>query len=133
MGAIATWNDSVTYWTHTLFDSDRIGTPAYPANQSITGVLARLGLSDSVRTPFWLLLSVVVLALVILAMARALRSGETALALGLNAVLGLLVSPRVLVAPLGVVGAGDPRARGSSPTAAGVSPWRSRPWPASSS
>ncbi|MGW5146165.1 glycosyltransferase 87 family protein [Rhodococcus koreensis] len=93
VGAIATWNDSVTYWTQTLFDSDRIGTPAYPANQSITGVLARLGLSDGMRTPIWLLLSVAVLALVIVAMVRALRAGETALALGLNAVLGLLVSP----------------------------------------
>ncbi|RZL78641.1 MAG: DUF2029 domain-containing protein [Rhodococcus sp. (in: high G+C Gram-positive bacteria)] len=93
VGAIATWKDSVTYWTQTLFDSDRIGTPAYPANQSITGVLARLGVSDAARTPIWLLLSVVVLGLVVLAMVRALRSGETALALGLNAVLGLLVSP----------------------------------------
>jgi alpha-1,2-mannosyltransferase len=93
VGALATWKDSVTYWTQTLFDSDRIGTPAYPANQSITGVLARLGVSDAARTPIWLLLSVVVLALVMLAMVRALRAGEAALALGLNAVLGLLVSP----------------------------------------
>ncbi|TQC48220.1 DUF2029 domain-containing protein [Rhodococcus sp. WS4] len=93
VGAIATWKDSITYWTQTLFDSDRIGTPAYPANQSITGVLARLGVSDAARTPIWLLLSVVVFGLVVLAMVRALRSGETALALGLNAVLGLLVSP----------------------------------------
>ncbi|MCQ4119024.1 glycosyltransferase 87 family protein [Rhodococcus tibetensis] len=93
VGAIATWKDSVTYWTQTLFDSGRIGTPAYPANQSITGVLARFDASESLRTPIWLLLSLGVLALVIAAMLRTLRAGEAALALGLNAVLGLLVSP----------------------------------------
>ncbi|WP_070378830.1 glycosyltransferase 87 family protein [Rhodococcus sp. WMMA185] len=93
LGAMVTWRDSVTYWTQTLFDSHRIGTPAYPANQSITGVLARLGLSDSDRLPIWLLLCAAVLALTLIAMIRALESGQTALALGLNAILGLLVSP----------------------------------------
>ncbi|MDV7274566.1 MULTISPECIES: glycosyltransferase 87 family protein [Rhodococcus] len=93
VGAIATWSDSVTYWTRTLFDSGRIGTPAYPANQSITGVLARFDVSESLRTPIWLLLSLGVLAVAIVAMLRTLRAGEAALALGVNAVLGLLVSP----------------------------------------
>ncbi|MFZ2174232.1 MAG: glycosyltransferase 87 family protein [Rhodococcus sp. (in: high G+C Gram-positive bacteria)] len=93
LGALATWKDSVTYWTQTLFDSDRIGTPAYPANQSITGVLARLGVSEQMRTPIWLVLSVLVLMLALVAMFRAVRAGEPALTLGLTAVLGLLVSP----------------------------------------
>ncbi|MEV0948732.1 glycosyltransferase 87 family protein [Rhodococcus sp. NPDC049939] len=93
VGAIAAWRDSITYWTQALFDSHRIGAPAYPANQSITGVLARLGLSDPARTAIWLLLCAVVLTLTLVAMVRALRSGETTLALGLNAILGLLASP----------------------------------------
>lgn len=93
IGFFATWSDSVKYWTHTLLDSSRIGTPAYPANQSLTGMLARLGLSESIRTPVWMLLGLAVLALAAAAMIRAARAGESALALGLNAILGLLVSP----------------------------------------
>lgn len=93
VGFLAAWSDSTQYWTDTLLDSTRIGKPAYPANQSITGVLARLGLDPSLRTPLWLLLSLAVLVIAVVAMRRALSTGATALALGVNAVLGLLVSP----------------------------------------
>lgn len=93
LGFLATWSDSVTYWTSTLIDSDRIGKPAYPPNQSITGVLARLGLSDSVRSIVWILLSLLVLLLAMYAMRRAVRADQIALTLGINAMAGLLVSP----------------------------------------
>lgn len=93
IGFLATMSDSVEYWTHTLVDSDRIGKPAYPANQSITGVLARLGLDDSMRSILWIALSFGALALTALAMRKAFEADLTAIALGVNAVLGLLVSP----------------------------------------
>lgn len=93
IGFLAAWSDSRQYWTDTLLDSTRIGKPAYPANQSITGVLARLGLDPALRTPLWLLLSLVMLVIAVVAMRRALSTGATALALEVNAVLGLLVSP----------------------------------------
>lgn len=51
IGFALTWSDSVKYWTETIIDSDRIGGPGYPANQSITGVLARLGM-DELPVPF---------------------------------------------------------------------------------
>lgn len=93
IGFAATFSDSVTYWTVTLIDSDRIGNPAYPGNQSITGVLARLGLDESVRSATWIALSCCMLALAGVAMTRAFAADRTALALGVNALFGLLVSP----------------------------------------
>ncbi|WP_430333044.1 glycosyltransferase 87 family protein [Rhodococcus sp. ACT016] len=93
LGFVLTRADSWQYWTDTLFDSGRIGGPAYPANQSITGLLARLGLDPSLRTVLWLALSAAALALAAVAMHRAFAAGATALALSVNALLGLLVSP----------------------------------------
>ncbi len=93
LGFLLTREDSWQYWTDTLFDSGRIGGPAYPANQSITGVLARLGLDPSLRSVLWLALSAAVLVLAAVAMHRAFSAGATALALCVNALLGLLVSP----------------------------------------
>ncbi|MDJ0393064.1 glycosyltransferase 87 family protein [Rhodococcus sp. G-MC3] len=93
LGFVFTFSDSVTYWTDTLLDSDRIGTPAYPANQSITGVLARFGLADSTRSVLWIAASCCVLAVAVIAMRKAFASDHIALALGVNATLGLLISP----------------------------------------
>ncbi|OZD04516.1 hypothetical protein CH275_15060 [Rhodococcus sp. 06-235-1A] len=93
IGFALTWSDSVKYWTETIVDSDRIGGPAYPANQSITGVLARLGMDELPRSVLWLALSVVVLAVAAVAMRKAFAAGESALALTVNAMFGLLVSP----------------------------------------
>jgi alpha-1,2-mannosyltransferase len=92
IGFVLAFGDATKYWTEILPDSNRIGRPAYPANQSITGFLARLGVED-LRTPLWLLASVLVLAVTIVAMRRALKADEPALALCANALAGLLVSP----------------------------------------
>ncbi|WP_421958123.1 glycosyltransferase 87 family protein [Prescottella agglutinans] len=93
LGFVLTREDSWQYWTDTLFDSGRIGGPAYPANQSITGVLARLGMDPSLRSVLWLALSAAALVLAAVAMHRAFTAGATALALFVNGLLGLLVSP----------------------------------------
>lgn len=93
LGFAITFSDSLQYWTKTLVDSDRIGRPAYPANQSITGVLARLGMEDSIRSMVWIALSLVLLMLTFVAMRKAFAANQTALALGVNATFGLLVSP----------------------------------------
>ncbi|MGA9871361.1 MAG: glycosyltransferase 87 family protein [Rhodococcus sp. (in: high G+C Gram-positive bacteria)] len=93
LGFVITLSDSFTYWTDTLIDSDRIGRPAYPANQSITGVLARMGLDDTVRSGVWIVLSCCLLAVAAVAMRRAFAAHEAALALSINALFGLLVSP----------------------------------------
>ncbi|MGV9669179.1 MULTISPECIES: glycosyltransferase 87 family protein [unclassified Gordonia (in: high G+C Gram-positive bacteria)] len=47
-------SDSLKYWTSTVFDPDRIGGLAFVYNQGIAGVLARMGMSDSQRSHWWL-------------------------------------------------------------------------------
>ncbi|MGU3434082.1 glycosyltransferase 87 family protein [Actinomycetes bacterium M1A6_2h] len=93
IGFAITFSNSVRYWTEVLIDSSRIGNPPYISNQSITGMLARLGMAESTRTMLWIALSAVVLAVAAVAIHRALRARQPVLALCVNAVLGLLVSP----------------------------------------
>ncbi|MGW0040057.1 glycosyltransferase 87 family protein [Gordonia sp. NPDC003376] len=49
-------SDSWKYWTETVFDPDRIGGLAFIYNQGITGVLARMGMTDHQRSQWWMLL-----------------------------------------------------------------------------
>ncbi|TQF73723.1 DUF2029 domain-containing protein [Rhodococcus spelaei] len=93
VGFAVTFSDSKQYWTDTLIDSNRIGKPAYPGNQSITGMLARLGLDASVRTPVWALCCVLALVVTVIAVRRAFASRQPALALTATALFGLLASP----------------------------------------
>ncbi len=43
IGYLLAADDSVTYWTSTLFDTERIGSPQFANNQSVKGEVARLG------------------------------------------------------------------------------------------
>lgn len=90
---VASFGDSAKYWTVVLANSSRIGNPGYPANQSVTGMLTRLGVDESVRALIWLGLIVAFASVIAYAMWRALLAGEPAIALGLNALLGLAASP----------------------------------------
>jgi alpha-1,2-mannosyltransferase len=93
LGFLVTFDDAKQYWTETLLDSNRIGRPAYPANQSVTGMLARLGLEGATRSVVWLVCCGLLLVLAAVAVRRALTAGHLVLALCSVAVLGLLVSP----------------------------------------
>ena len=62
-------------------------------NQSITGLLARFGLTGAGREVLWLALAAGVLALAVLGMRRALAAGQPVLALSVNALAVLLCSP----------------------------------------
>ena len=85
--------DSLRYWTHIVYQPGRAGGIAYASNQSILGTLARLGLADPARTWLWLALSLLVAALAVTGMRRALKAGQVTYALVLNAAAGLLISP----------------------------------------
>lgn len=87
--------DSGRYWTSVLFDTGRIGDPLYAGNQSIFGVLARAGLRQGTpaATSVWLALSVAAVTIACLGMRRALAADDAHLALALNALAALLVSP----------------------------------------
>ena len=93
VGVACAPGDSATYWFSTLPDSGRIGQPMYAANQSITGLLSRLGLDDQLGSLAWMALSALMVALTVFAMWRATEVGQQALTLGLAALLGLLISP----------------------------------------
>ena len=93
LGFVLAPADSREYWGSVLFDTGRIGGAAYAGNQSITGVLARLDLEGVPRLGLWLLLSGVVIGLAARGMRRAFAAGQPALALVLNALAVLLVSP----------------------------------------
>ena len=150
-GFILDWHDSVRYWTGVVFSTSRPGSPAYVGNQAISGVLARAGLDPHSLggTATWLVLAGAVALAAVTGMRRALAAGEPALALSLNAVAALLISPIswshhwVWAAPallcLAVVGqaalvarrgggrVGGPRAfRGVADVAAAAFRWRPR-------
>jgi alpha-1,2-mannosyltransferase len=93
LGFLLAGADSMRYWTSALWDTGRVGEPTYAGNQSLLGLLARAGVPADARTAWWLPLVAVVLVLTALGMRRALAAGETTVALGVNAVGGLLVSP----------------------------------------
>jgi alpha-1,2-mannosyltransferase len=93
LGFLLAGADSVRYWTSALWDTGRVGEPAYAGNQSLLGLLARAGVPADARTAWWLPLVAVVLVLTALGVRRALAAGENTIALGVNAIGGLLVSP----------------------------------------
>jgi alpha-1,2-mannosyltransferase len=93
LGFLLAGADSVRYWTGALWDTGRVGEPTYAGDQSLLGLLARAGVPADARTAWWLPLVAVVLVLTALGVRRALAAGEKIVALGVNAVGGLLVSP----------------------------------------
>lgn len=93
LGFLLAWRDSVEYWTSTLLDTERIGTPTLNTNQNISGALARFGLADSPKFILWVLACFAVLGLTMWAGRRVLKAGEPALALVCVALFGLVVSP----------------------------------------
>jgi len=92
-GFALAWQDSREYWTHTVRNTDRIGSASLNTNQNIAGTLARLGLDDHQRFVPWVVACILVLALTVWAAGRALRAGEPVLAVICIAVFGLAVSP----------------------------------------
>jgi len=95
IGFVLAWHDSAGYWTGIVFETGRIGRPGYAADQSLQAVLTRAGLDP--RTPegmaVWLALSAAVLAVAAQGMRHALAASENCLALSLNALAALLISP----------------------------------------
>jgi alpha-1,2-mannosyltransferase len=93
VGVALAWHDSLEYWTTTVHDTDRIGTPTLNTNQNIAGALARLGLTDGVHFVLWTVACFAVLGAAVWAARRVLRAGEPVLALICVALFGLVVSP----------------------------------------
>ncbi|HET9875326.1 MAG TPA: glycosyltransferase 87 family protein [Mycobacterium sp.] len=92
-GFVLAWRDSWQYWTGTVRNTDRIGGAALNTNQNLAGALARLTLSEQQRFLFWMVGSLLVLAITVWAAHRACSAGEPMLALICVALFGLAVSP----------------------------------------
>lgn len=82
---------SMKYWFGGLGNVSGLSGSAFHTNQSIQAVLARFEIQRPMLTILWLILSAALLALVVPAMHRA--ANYPPLALGINAVFTLLVSP----------------------------------------
>ena len=93
LGAALAWRDSREYWTHTIHQTDRIGTATLNTNQNIAGALARLGLGHTAQFLLWTAGCFAVLGLTIWAVRRVLAAGEPALGLMCVALFGMAVSP----------------------------------------
>jgi alpha-1,2-mannosyltransferase len=65
--------ESHQYWFHTVTDTSRIGSPEYVGNQSIKGMIFRLGLPHSTSIAVWLGVSVAVLCAGAVLMRRLLK------------------------------------------------------------
>ncbi|GLY47548.1 glycosyltransferase 87 family protein [Lentzea sp. NBRC 102530] len=86
LGWLLAPGQSRRFWFHAMLDPDRVGGLAYSANQSLRGLLVRLGAPQFV----WFVAVVAVLALVVVVLPR-LRDDFTALVA--TAAAGLLISP----------------------------------------
>jgi len=93
VGFLLAWHDSVQYWTKTVFDASRVGGLPYAANQSVVGVLARLGFRQPALAEVWLVIAVAIVGVAWLGMRRCFAASQDCLALSLNGFAGLLISP----------------------------------------
>ena len=92
-GFALAWRDSWEYWTTTVRNTDRIGTPTLNTNQNAAGALARLELDPTAHFVLWTMACLAVLALTVWAVRRLLAAGESVLAVMCVALFGLVVSP----------------------------------------
>jgi alpha-1,2-mannosyltransferase len=92
VGAVLRPGDSVTFWTHAVFDAERLRDNSYYYNQSLRGVALRL-LPDGVDIVIWLGLAALV-AWVGLGRARsAYEQGDGVAAVTMVGMVAVLVSP----------------------------------------
>lgn len=81
------------YWTEALWDTGRIGRLDYVSNQSLQGVLARLGAPHEPGRVIWALLVLAVLCLWVRRVRAAVRAEDWAAAFALTGLTACLVSP----------------------------------------
>jgi len=93
VGFLLAWHDSVQYWSTTVFDASRVGGLFYAANQSVVGVLARMGLDHPELAEVWLVAAVAVVAAAWRAMRKSFAASQDCLAMSLNGFAALLISP----------------------------------------
>jgi alpha-1,2-mannosyltransferase len=84
---------SVQFWTTTLWETSRVGRLDKTSNQSVLGVLARLGAPNEPDRRLWAVLAAAVLVLALWRAVRAHRRGDELVGVVLTGLAGCLVSP----------------------------------------
>lgn len=92
LAAVVAPHASRIFWTDALWDTDRIGQLSYISNQSLEGIVARLNPGQPSRA-LWAALVLLVLAVWVWRVRRAVRLGDERAGLALTGVLGCLISP----------------------------------------
>ncbi|MFJ8492866.1 glycosyltransferase 87 family protein [Streptomyces sp. NPDC094038] len=90
---LAAWADpraSRFYWTQALWDTSRVGRLDYVSNQSLQGVLARLGHPDK---PLWAIVVLLTLAVWAWRTRKAVAASDWTAAFALTGLAACLVSP----------------------------------------
>lgn len=85
--------DSAQYWTHAVFQTDRIGPLSHPGNYSIGGILATVSAPAPMPMNWWLVAVTVAAAIGYFAAYRAERSGRQLLAITITGLLSCTVPP----------------------------------------
>lgn len=101
IGLALAFHESGQFWTREIFASAGMSfgpgfvgnTGVYAGNQSLRGVLSKLSLTQPWMTVAFGLLALLVLVLAIAGMVHAIRQRDLGVAMAINAVAGLLVSP----------------------------------------
>lgn len=93
LGFVVVFDDARTFWTSALFQSDRIGMLASPANQSVHGILARAWPSGAPPAAVWVACSILVAVLGIWSAVVAHRRGAQLLSLTICGLTTPMVSP----------------------------------------
>lgn len=86
-------HESWEFFTSVLWQTDRVGPQENVANQSLSGLLARLWSPESTPTIWWLLGVGVILAVGAIRVRAAAAAGDHLAVLALAGLVGLLVSP----------------------------------------
>ncbi|HVV18084.1 MAG TPA: glycosyltransferase 87 family protein [Pseudonocardiaceae bacterium] len=93
VGFVADWSGSLTFWFGASGGAHAVGDPASPVNQSLTGMLARFGLTGAQQAVGWAVIVPVLGLFAAAGVRRALREDAVPLAVVITAGFGLAASP----------------------------------------
>ena len=91
IAAVVAPHSSYVFWTHALWDTNRVGDLGYVSNQSLQGVLTRL--DPHLGRGAWLVAVLVVAVLWAVRVRQAAKSGDLLAGFALTGIVGCLVSP----------------------------------------